>query len=138
MLSLCFRHIRLEDDELIECLRYMPSLVHLTLNLDSGAGITHKILARLTLPHQLLLDELANYLVPKLEYMYLFMVHEISGAAFASMVESRRRSSNAMQSGDIQQVRMSSLKMEDLMRARSIWAITVKKSKSPCRLAKDG
>jgi hypothetical protein len=106
MPSLCFRHIRLEDDELIECLRYMPSLVHLTPNLDSGAGITHKILARLTLPHQLLLDELANYLVPKLEYMYLFMVHEISGAAFASMVESRRRSSNAMQSGDIQQVHM--------------------------------
>jgi hypothetical protein len=109
-LSLCFQHAHMKDDDLIECLHHMPSLVHLKLDLRSGAGITHKALARLTLPHPMPLDEQADYLVPGLEFMYLFLCHDIGDDVFADMVESRRRPSNAMQCGDTKQAPMSLLK----------------------------
>jgi hypothetical protein len=108
-LVLHFQHWLLDDD-LIECLRHMPSLTHLQLNLHSSAAMTDKTLAQLTRPNSILLSERTSYLVPKLEFIDLSLCNQFYGEGLAGMIESRRRFSDTMQDSDIQHPHMSLLK----------------------------
>jgi len=108
-LVLHFQH-RLLDDDLIECLRHMPSLVHLQLNLHSSAAMTDKTLAQLTLPNAILLSERSSYLSPKLEFIGLSLCNQFCGDGLASMIESRRCFSDTMHDSDRQHAHVSLLK----------------------------
>ena len=72
-LHLFFVRGELMDDELIECLRLMPSLVHLQLDGLAGFGVTDKALALLTLPNSK--DNRIEILVPKLQCIRFDLRH---------------------------------------------------------------
>ena len=98
------------DDDLIECIRYMPSLVHLELDPLSSAAITDKTLSRLTIPTSIPRDAQVSYLVPKLEFIRLSPRNQFCGGALVGMVESRRCFSNTSRNNDIRHVYYSPLK----------------------------
>jgi hypothetical protein len=103
------------DDDLIECIRHIPSLVHLELDLLSSAAITDKTLSRLTIPTSIPLDAQASYLVPKLEFIRLSPRNQFCGGALAGMVESRRCFGNTLRNHDIHPVHQSPLKTLQLL-----------------------
>jgi hypothetical protein len=79
------------QEELMECLRLMPSLMHIELKAGSGMAVMNKLLLEvmlLSMPQQ---DwQPANYLVPKLEVISLCPNHRTSDDVLADIVESRR------------------------------------------------
>jgi F-box-like len=108
-LVLHFQH-GLRDDDLIECLRHMPSLVHLQLNLHSSSAMTNKTLAQLTPPNSILQSEHTSYLARKLEFIGLSLCNQFCGRYLVDMIESRQYFSDTMQDRDTQRAHVSPLK----------------------------
>jgi hypothetical protein len=94
--SLSFPSGSLQNDDLMECLRLMPLLLHLTLD---ASFITNEALALLSLSYST--DSQANCLVPKLNCLKL-RPHWMSHEALADMIISRRRFNYRLQCCDIQ------------------------------------
>lgn len=108
-LSLRLLHYRMPDNDLIDYLRLMPSLRYLQLKERSGTAVTNKLLALLTLP-QSISGEQGDYLVPELRFMRICLHGGFSEDALASMVESRQRSTKAVQSRGLHRIHVSRLK----------------------------
>jgi hypothetical protein len=85
-----------DEDDFIECLCSMPTVVHLEFYRHPSSHMGEKTFTQLTFPSSTLHSEQANYLVPKLEVLRICIPYGIMGpAAFVDMIESRRRLSNA-------------------------------------------
>ena len=87
---LSYNTLSFQEDDLLECLRHMPTLVHLQLNCMAGASMTNEVIAQLTLPWSMPQSEGTSYLVPKLEFLGFYAIDEIAGLPFATMIKSRR------------------------------------------------